>query len=198
MTNRTNKGPSRWWYLVAVGVGLAASALMVLLLFSQLNSLEKSLTQLVVPGDVELSLAEPGTYTIFLEEKSSIDGRIYNSSGDSISDLQVTVYSGTGQSLQLRGPSISSNYELQGRSGTAVLEFDVNEPGQYRLTGTYSDARTKPEVVLAVGAGHMGMLLTGVVGGLAVMFGGIAVAIAIIVTVFIRRRRARAALLSTA
>jgi hypothetical protein len=104
---------------------------MALLMYSQFSAMEKGLTQFVVPGEIELSLDKPGTYTIFLEEKSSIGGRVYSTPRDAISDLQVTVYSGTGQSQQLRSTRLSTSYELQGRSGTAVLEFDVKEPGQY-------------------------------------------------------------------
>jgi hypothetical protein len=88
--------PSRYWYLIAVLVFLAGFAGMAMVLFNQLSKLGDDLVQIVVPGERELTL-EAGSYTIFHERQSIVDGRIF--SVDSIAGLAVTLTSADGKAI---------------------------------------------------------------------------------------------------
>ena len=56
--------PSRWYYGLAALVVLVGVASMVLVLYKYVSGITKSLTQVVAPGKAEITLSEPGTYTI--------------------------------------------------------------------------------------------------------------------------------------
>lgn len=179
--------PSRKWYLLAVLIFLAGMGAMALFLNARLTALGNQLIQIVVPGATDLRLAAPGTYTIFVEQNSVVDGRLYV--GGNVSDLRITVRAGDA-AIPLTRVTGSSRYSFGGRSGLAVLEFAVAEPGIYRLSARYADDRTEPQVVLAIGRGFTGWLFTTIFAALAISFGGAAIALAIAIPVFLKRRRA--------
>lgn len=54
--------------------------------------------QVVVPGEMELTL-DSGSYTIFHERQSTVDGRIF--SADGIAGLGVTLTSAAGEPVAL-------------------------------------------------------------------------------------------------
>ena len=183
--------PGCAWYILALialllGIGGAVGWMM-----AKLPQLGDRLTQVVVPGEATLRLTEPGTYTIFHERRSVIDGRVYSS--DRISGLRISLRNAQGERVPLSSPGVSSTYNLSGRSGAAIFSFEIKDAGTYRLTAAYDDGRAGPRVVLAVGTGFMAGLMATVFGTLAFAFAGIIAAIVIFVLVFRRRRRARQA-----
>ena len=133
MTQGPEIRPSWWYASIGVALALAGNGLFAYFLVHGIFHLTDSLTQVVVPGDAELSLSTPATYTIFLEEQSVVDGRIY-STMQSIAGLNcsVTMLPGS-QQIPLERPAISTTYSEGGRSGRSVLEFPVKVPGQYKL-----------------------------------------------------------------
>ena len=146
-----------------------------------------ALAQIVVPGGADLELKEAGTYTIFHEYTSQIEGRVFTPMD--ISGLRVTVRSvADGKEVYLRQPSGRQTYNIGGRSGRSVLAFNIDTPGTYRLAGAYGDGRQQPQAVLAVSGNFVGGLLTTIATALGVAFGGIVVVVAIVVLA--RRRRA--------
>jgi len=74
--------------------------------------------------------------------------------------------------------------------GVGAFTFEVATPGSYRLAARYADGRREPRVVLAIGRNFMGGLLITVFGGLAIAFGGGALAVWIAVRTFRRRKAA--------
>lgn len=183
--------PGRRWYLIAAGVGLVSMVVMGLFLFWRLAQLGDSLAQVVVPGKSELALAEPGAYTIFLEERSVVDGRVYVTKN--VAGLNVEVRAlPDNEPVPIRQVVANSTYELQGRTGRSVLEFDVAKPGSYQLIAGYDDARKQPRAVLAVGSGFTGELLTAIFVSLGIVLAGWLAALVIAVRTYRRRRRARA------
>lgn len=181
--------PSRKGYLVAVGVFVVGMIGFAAFLFFGLRGLGDELPRFVVPGTTELDLNQTGTYTIFHESESVVDGRVYTPAD--ASGLYVEVVSAeTGESISLDTPGASSSYTLGGRSGRAVLTFEVEEPGAYRLVAGYPDG-SGPETVLAVGHGFGRRLFMTVAGSIAIAFGSAGIALVIAVVTFVRRRRAR-------
>lgn len=189
-TRGVDSGPSRLWYLLAVVVLVAGLAGMGLFLLERLASPGEDLVQVVVPGETELTL-DPGSYTIFHERRSTVDGRIF--SADSIAGLGVTLSSAAGEPVALAPTSMTGSYELAGRSGGAAFEFEIGDPGVYLLSAAYREGAAGPETVLAVGKGLFGDLFGTILGALAAAFTGMGLAVAIGVTVFVKRRAARRA-----
>ena len=180
--------PGRIWYLVAVLAALAGFVGAGLLVYSKLEGLVGSLTQIVVPGGAVLKL-EPGHYTIFHEYRSTVDGRVY--SGTDVSGLRVQVVpAGGGEPLAIEQPSVSSNYELGGRAGRAVLVFDVTKPDEYRLGADYREGAEKPQAVIAVGSGIVGRIVSLVLSAIGIAFLGVAAGVLIAVLTYRRRREA--------
>lgn len=180
--------PSRKGYWLAAAILVAALVAMGIFLGARLSALGQGLIQVVVPGEAALALTEPGTYTIFHERESVVDGRIYAS--ESISGLAVTVRTPAGAPVALAPVTTSSTYTFGGRTGVAAFTFELATPGSYRLAARYADGRREPRVVLAIGRNFMGSLLTTVFGGLAIAFGGGAIAVWIAVRTFRRRKAA--------
>jgi hypothetical protein len=186
--------PSRWYYGLAGLVFVAGWVLFAVVLFKNLSGLADKLQQVVVPGNVELTLSKPGKYTIYYEYRSVVGTRIF-SSEESLPGLQCRLVSRTtGSSIPLSRVTGSSSYTLGGRSGVGVLDFTIDKAGAYELSAGYPEGREGPEVVLAIGQGFTGGILTAVFGGLATVFGSMGAAVAIAVITFLKRMRAERAL----
>lgn len=183
------RAPGCAWYFLALIVLLLGTGSAAYRLAVQIPKLGDRLTQVVVPGGATMRLTETGTYMIFYERQSVVDGRAYSS--DSISGLRISLRDERGERLTLSSPAMSSTYSFGGRSGAAIFQFDIKQPGAYRLSAAYDDGRTLPRVVLAVGTGFMAGLLSSILGALALGFGGVIAAVAIAVVVFVKRRRAK-------
>lgn len=149
-------GPSRLWYLLAAVVFIAGFAGMGTVLFNSLASLGDGLVQIVVPGEKKLVL-EAGRHTIFHERQSTVDGRIFNV--ENIAGLGVDLTSAAGDPIAL-SPASAGTYQFGGRSGSAVLQFDIEQPGEYLLSAAYREGASGPQTVLAVGKGFVGGLVT--------------------------------------
>lgn len=187
--------PHRKWYVVAAGVFVLGGILAASFAFVRLSGLADTLPQVVVPGSAELPLETAGSYTIFHEAESVVDGR-YFSVGD-VSGLLVQVVSvETGEPLPLASSGANMTYSLGGRSGRSVLGFEIDRPGTYRVTGSYKSG-SGPETVIAVGQGFGKKLVGTILGTLGIGFGFAAAAVAIAVVTFLRRRRAGRDLLAT-
>jgi hypothetical protein len=166
-------------------------SLFVYTLFHGLFHLTDHLTQVVVPGERDLTLQAKLRYTIFLEEHSVVDGRIY-STRTNLHGLTCRVADLTsGKKVETPRAAMSTTYNVGGRSGRSVLEFVTEEAGTYHLNCGYEEAGQGPEVVLAVGSGTTEGILGMILKCLAAMFGGGIVGGGILVTVYSLRERAK-------
>lgn len=147
-----------------------------------------SMERVVVPGAGQITLEEPGRYTVYHETRSTVNGRVYVV--EEIAGLTVELVEvETGETVVLDAPGSSATYELGGRSGQAVLGFEVERPGEYRLSADYGSGGG-PETVLAVGRGLGTRIAMTVVGAIAVIGGSFVLAAALVAWTFVRRRRA--------
>lgn len=111
---------------------------------------DSGLKQVVVPGNSDLILSEGGNYTAFYEYESVVNGRIYSGEQD-ISGLLVEFQNkSTGIKIPSQSLSDRVTYDHGGRSGKAILGFNIGQPGVYIVSGWYQK-RSGPQVVLAVG-----------------------------------------------
>jgi hypothetical protein len=165
MNNAPSAGPSWWFYVLGVAVMLAGVGLFVYDLVHGIVHITDHLTQIVVPGEKDLGMTANSEYTIFLEEQSVVDGRIYSTSRENLEGLTCNVHSlTTGNKIDLRRPAGSTTYNVGGRSGRSVLQFQTQEAGTYHLACFRS---------------------------LAAMFGYGLIGTLIIIVVFVRRENAK-------
>ena len=183
--------PSWWYALIGLAIMLSGGVLFVYFLWSGLSHLTDSLTQVVVPGQANLALTTPGTYVVFLEEQSVVNGQIYSTS-ESVAGLACAVKSeASDQTIPIRKAKVSMTYSMGGRSGRSVLEFDVTRAGSYLFSCDYPPDSKGPQVVVAVGAGFGQRLTFTVISSLASLFGGLLFGGLAIFAVYRMRSRAQ-------
>jgi hypothetical protein len=183
--------PSKWYYLLGAAVIAVGVSLFIYTLLRGIFHITDDLTQIVVPGEKDLTLLPSLKYSIFLEEQSVVDGRIY-STMENLSGLTCRVNSlASGTKIDLHRSGISTSYNVNGRSGRSVLEFVTLEGGEYHIACGYEEGKQGPQVVLAVGAGVGEKIFSMVFVCLGEMFGGGALGVAIILTVFFKREASK-------
>lgn len=178
------------WFVVAAVIGIGGFVTAGFQLFSGLGDFEGRMKQVVMPGSVTLDLGEAGTYTVFHERRSVVDGKSYSS--DSTAGLRLSVFAPDGTELNLT-PSSGSTYTFNGREGRSLSTFQVVTPGQYRVTGTLPNGRTEPKIVLALGVGVLGGMFKMIGLSIAFAIGGVAIAALIVILTVIGRSKARRA-----
>jgi hypothetical protein len=181
--------PGRRWYVVAAVIAVAGWTAMGVFMVSRLGGSAERMMRVVVPGQADLMLKEPGTYTIFHEHQSTVEGRVYNV--DTVSGLKITVQARpSGQVIPLQN-AIGSRYSVGARSGRSLFDFVVPAAGTYAISAAYDGGRQQPQTVLAIDRGFVGDLILTILGAIAMAFTGMGTAAAIAVVVFIKRRRAK-------
>jgi hypothetical protein len=182
--------PGRWYYGLAAFIFVGGWVLFGIFLWKNLSGIADQLQQVVVPGKVQLNLPSPGNYTIYHEYESVVGSKIY-SGGQTLAGLEVTLSSlATGDEVALSRANVDSTYSMGGRSGKAVFDFTIDRPGAYELTAQYPEGEEGPEVVLAVGQGFTGRILTTIFGALGIVFGSMVLAVAIALITAIKRHNA--------
>lgn len=166
-----------------IGVGF-----FVYTIFHGITHLTDSLTQVVVPGRAELNLQQ-GRYSVFLEEESMVNGKIYSTT-QSVDGLVCRVNSvQNGTTIVIEKPSTSASYSTNGRSGHSVFEFPIQQNGKYAFACDYGETSKGPEVVVAVGSGVSEAIFRIVIVGLASFFGGSGAGLIVVLIVVLTRER---------
>jgi hypothetical protein len=191
MNDDPNVRPSWWYCALGVAVMLVGLGLFLHTLLHGINHITDDVTQIVVPGEKNLTLMPKLSYTIFLEAESVVDGRIYSTT-ESVNGLTCVVTSkASGNKINTRRPTMNTTYSVGGRDGRSVLEFVTEEAGVYHIACDYEEGIHGPQAVLAVGSGVTGRILSTVIKSLVSFFGGGILGVAIIARVFILRQRSK-------
>ena len=158
--------------------------------FSAISGIGDDFTQMTAPGTKDFDLSEIGEYTIFYENLSVADGRLY-STGDAVpSGLEIEVMDiSSGEKVDLSSPKGSTSYSFGSRSGRSIAAFVIDHPGTYRVTAWYSQKTVGPEVVLAVGHGFFGRVLSAVLVSSAALFGSVIIAAIVLISAARRRQK---------
>jgi hypothetical protein len=175
------------WFVVAGVIAIAGFVAAGLYLWPRLGSIDAGMIRVVVPGNAMLDLGKAGTYTIFHEKQSVVDGRFYAS--DSVSGLRVDVIAeASGAAVRLE-PTTSTSYSMGSRQGTSIFAFTVDQPGRYRMTTGLAGG----QAVLAIGQGTFGAIFALVGGTIAIAFAGLALAGIIVALTLWQRMKAKTA-----
>ena len=190
---QTPSMPGRKWYWIAGAVGVSGVAAFTILLLSSLSGLGDDLLQMKAPGTAEYIFHEPGRYTVFHEHESVFEGA-YFSTAEVVSGLVLRIKpSAGGKAITVNAATMNASYNLSGRSGVAIFEFDIADPGPYRIDARYADGANKPVIILAIGHDFTGALLSLIFSGLGLLFGGLGGAGVIAVITYLKRERALSA-----
>jgi len=186
--NNQNIEPRRRYYGLAVLVFVVGCVLFGWFLFRNLNGLIDNLTRVIVPGKAEITLSDPGTYTIFYEYQSVLDNKLYSSRED-LSGLECTINSKTsGSKIPISRPSRDLEYSFAGRKGISVLEFTVEKPGAYEFSCRHPEEQ--PRIVLAIGYRFMDKLVGTIVVAMVIFLSSAAIGVAIALRIFFKRQEA--------
>ena len=202
--------PSGWIYAVAALIPLVGCLMAMALVYqwfpglpgtfeSKMN-LDK-LTQVVVPCSQDITFAESGAYAVYYEYHSVVDGAVYASS-ETPPALACTLTSkSTGANISVVPDYVETNtYSTKDRERVGVLirSITIDEPGIYTFSCRYSDGRSEPEVVLAVGpnfvweffgiAARSGVAL---VAGLVALLSSGLVSMVIAIVIAVKRHRSK-------
>jgi hypothetical protein len=158
------------WFAAAGLIAIAGFVCAGLYLWPRLGSVDAGMIRIVVPGSATVTLDKPGTYTIFHEKQSVVDGRYYAS--DTVAGLRVDLVADTGGAPVPVEPSGGTSYSVGGRQGVSIFAFTIDRPGRYRLTTSL----TNGQAVLAIGQGMLGAIFKLVSGTIAIVFAGLAIA----------------------
>ncbi len=175
------------WFVVAAVIAIAGFVASGLYVLPRISSIDAGMIRIVVPGSGAIVLDKPGTYTVFHEKRSTVDGQYYAS--ESVPGLRIELVSDRdGTPVRLVEPSTSTEYTIGNRKGASIFAFTIDQPGRYRLTTRMSSG----QAVLAIGQGTFGAIFAIVGGALAIAFGGIAVAGIIVALTLWQRSKAPA------
>jgi hypothetical protein len=145
----------------------------------------------------EVTFEDEGTYTIYYESESKLDGEAISSPAQPPPGLEIIVTNENGDpvatqdidrdddSLDEYGtdemPLIEADFE-----GEAIGEVRIDVPGRYRFEAT---ADTDDEFVIAIGKGALDSLLPWILGALAAVGLGVLLGLATIIVTAVKRGR---------
>jgi hypothetical protein len=160
-----------WWYAGPALLAIASGALFIFLLFDGLSHTTDNLVRVVVPGSSDPFLQKCGDYTVFLEEQSSVGGKIYSTT-QPITGLSCKLSAkDSHDEITFHHPGTSTNYAIGGRSGKSVLAFHIEKPGMYLFACGYGENKG-PETVVAVGSGVAQRIFRTILLSMLSLFGG--------------------------
>ncbi len=175
------------WFVVAGVIAVAGFVAAGLYLWPRFASVEAGMIRIVAPGSASITLEKPGSYTIFHEKQSVMDGKYYAS--DTAAGLQVElVAEESGAPVRIVAPVGRTSYSMGDRKGESIFIFTIDRPGRYRLTTGVTGER----VVLAIGQRIFGTIFTLVAGTIAIASAGLAIAGIIVALVIWQRSKAPA------
>jgi hypothetical protein len=143
----------------------------------------EGMQRVVIPGSHELAL-EAGTYKIYWESRSVVDGAMHITTGHA--SVRCVLTTASDESVDIRNVSFGEEYTFGSYKGDALFDVHIVRPGAHRLSCEVSGGTTSGGV-LAIGRGlALGGILIGVLG--AVLAFGLGLFI-ILATAFRRRPR---------
>jgi hypothetical protein len=160
----TPRPVSGWWYLLGAGLLVLGPAVTVLIGVSRVQSRVEAMPRALMPGTLLADL-EPGEYALYREENSIVEGRSVTSTPAFGLSCGVQAEAG-GRMVPIVTSSTSTSYTVGSYSGRTIGSFEVVEAGGYRidcelaLPSGMPVGGFEPRVVLAVGSGVTGAILT--------------------------------------
>ena len=160
--SESKQKPSRWYYVLALLIPIFACVGTALLVYPNVPELPgaleavgvKNLTQVVVPGSADVYFPQKGAYAVYYEYRSVIDGVSYTRDEyPPIMRCQLRSKV-TCEVVKLEPTHVEGNvYITRNPHRAAVMykQISIDQPGIYTFSCQYTDGRTIPKSVMAVG-----------------------------------------------
>jgi len=126
---------------VALILFLACGVGSVVMLMSTIFDALSGGVRFVVPGELTVTIEEPGKYTLWNETNSVHNGRLYPGSTELPGSLEIRVSDAfTGSTIPLRSSS-SARETFGSTERTAISDIIFDRPGEYRIevSGRFSE-----------------------------------------------------------
>lgn len=193
-TGPARRGPSVAWYPIGgvLFLGALAAAIVVLAVglvhvFDTVDQFER----IAAPGAADITIGRPGTYIIYYEYKSKLNGRTIDAPRDP-PRAQVVLTGPDGQPVGLRTFTSVETYDVGDHAGEAEQKFDATTPGTYHLDVRVPGEPAGNRFVVAVGRGGIGKLFAAPIVGFFGLLGlGLVVGGLLVVFTAVGRHRAR-------
>lgn len=172
------RSPSAWFYLLGVLIWFGGCCGGVGNTIWTVGTSVQDQPRGTFPGELTMELPS-GRHIIYLETKSSVDGKVTVSKG--VTDLACDVVGPKGP-LAVYPPAANTSYSFSKFNGESVLGFEADKRGAHTMTCRHGGDQP---VVLSVGTGLGGDIMAGLtMAWVAALLG-----IAVLITVFVLRRR---------
>jgi hypothetical protein len=154
--------PTGWYYVLAILIPIFACLGTALFVYGNVPKLPgaleasgiKNLTQVVIPGSAEIHFPKSGAYAVYYEYRSVIDGVSY-ARDEYPPIMRCHLRSkATGEAVKLEPSNVKGNVyttHYPERAGVMYKQISIDQPGIYIFSCQYTDSRTIPKSVMAVG-----------------------------------------------
>jgi hypothetical protein len=181
---RIRPGKTGYWIaLLILVLGCGGSGW---LLYDGISSLSEGLVRVVVPGETEITLDKTGTWTVFHESPSVVDGQTYNAPIPN--SAQISLRSPDGDEIPMSFSVGNYDYDLPGRSGVSIGSFRVDQAGQYTLSAEWPPNVPGGETVLALGHEKGKATVKTVFGIIGILVSGAIASLIFLIVVILRSR----------
>lgn len=183
--------PRALWYwigaLLIIGGIVGGIAMIVAGVVSTSRTVDK-FARFVAPTEGQtLNFSQSGTFTIYYEWDSEVDGTLYRSPQEVPSGLRISFIDKDGQALPVSSGGSSVTFSVSGRSGQSVGKVTIPQAGVY--VAIVQTDQASDQFVIALGKGVLGKLLSYLGGGLAVGFIGFVSGLVILIVTGVKRGR---------
>ena len=182
------RGHDATWYLVGVLIIIGGTAAGIIGAFNDVGGLVHSVerfSRFAVPGSENVTVTKPGTYVVYYEYKSVLDGEIFSTAEQTDVICSATRLL-SGVEIPIEPASLSAQYQAGGRAGKAIAQFTAPEIGTYVLTCAHP-GNAGPRIVLAIGQPLVGDWLVSIFKWVALAFGSLALGMIVLIVTLVRR-----------
>ncbi len=150
MTASQSRGPS-WWYLalapifLAIGIGALTWSIVHFV-----KAVANEPSRFDAPGEFQTTFDKPGKYAIFQQYPANESPAFDGSSERPYPVCEVTSADGQRQ-IKVSYASGSVTQGINERVYTPIYEFDIEQPGQYRIMTRRGNEADKTKFILGVG-----------------------------------------------
>jgi hypothetical protein len=208
MSNQKIK-PNRWYYGLAALLPVLGCLITIAIIYKGFPNLPGALetidvhnmTQVIVPGSVDITFPKKGAYAVYYEYRNLVDGVQYINPTTPPSLICSLISETTGKEFGVSPEYIEGNtYSTKERErvGVHILCISMTESGTYTFSCQYQDEKTAPKVVVAIGPNIVWELfnivtrpIAAIRSGLVVLLGSGGIAFLVIIVVALYRSRSK-------
>ena len=190
--------PSGWWFVVAAAIAVGGIVAGLLMIVDGVNTVLDAVTDFDrtdVPGTVQVTIDEPGGYSIYHEFAGAGDP----DTGDlpfvdpPVPPPEVTVVGPAGEDVEVSGYDTLVTYAQGNLEGRGLYTFDADEAGVYEVS---ADGAPGSGIAVGRGMGDIGAeavfsVFGGFLGGTIVAAVGVIIGAVLAIAVGVARSRSR-------